>query len=929
MHRTFLDWNDIPLARAAEWLAVHFDGDLSGVLVALPGARAGRILGERLALIVGPELRPPTIVTSGRLTDELLEIDGVGAGQLVRTAAWEKALRELEESALRRIVARPPESQDRGGWNRLAEEVRTLFGEIAAEDLDFAKVANSPELSPEEGERARWAALARAQGGMRAILESVGMVDPHLGRIEAIDKRRVKKVRQVVLVGVTEMNELLRKALELCEAEQTALVFAPEELKSAFDELGCILPAKWIERGSSLSLEQWHVVDGPDDQARRCVEAIGGWKGEYSAEQITIGLADAEVTPFLQGRLAEQGGLARDAAGTPFARTSPALLLEAVSAILDGRRFVDLATLVRHPAFERALRLREHGIDPAAIVDAYHNAHLPGKIDERWLSREKWDRGLREEMKGLWDATRDLLGELARGEETPTAERIGQLRSFLEQVYGGRELDPNVEEDRTLSASLRLVGEGLAEVEELPAELAPPGSTTEVIDTLLGARRSTSVPPPPPAQGEPTIELLGWLELALDDAPALVVTGFEDGRVPESKRGDAFLPNRLREKLFLTDDSKRLARDLFATELIVHSRREAVFITGRRSLGGEPQVPSRIIFHCEAEELLPRVKRFVEGGQAAPRPILSGDDIKRELPRRELEAPPEEMRVTDFRLFLNSPYEYYLRRVLKLDTLDDTAREIDAGGFGNLAHSVLQRFGENAKVKGSRDMETIEAFLIGELHTLAAQTYGKNPLPAVRLQVEQLAGRLSVFAKQQAARRREGWEIVETEWAPEAQYVELDVDGETMRIRGRIDRIDRHPEKGWAIWDYKTGETADKPENAHRTMKGEWKDLQLPLYCLLAQELVAGGESPTLGYFTLCRELDTIGFKEVPAGWRKSDSFDDTEEGITDGIETAQEVIRAIRRGEFFTSEGFKPYEEIFSAIGGVGLVGVDEEEGE
>ena len=71
MNREFLGWNAAslegltPLERAASWLAERFGPDMHGVLVALPGARSGRILAESIARRVGSQLRPPRVVTAG------------------------------------------------------------------------------------------------------------------------------------------------------------------------------------------------------------------------------------------------------------------------------------------------------------------------------------------------------------------------------------------------------------------------------------------------------------------------------------------------------------------------------------------------------------------------------------------------------------------------------------------------------------------------------------------------------------------------------------------------------------------------------------------------------------------------------------------------------------------------------------------------
>ena len=60
-----------------------------------------------------------------------------------------------------------------------------------------------------------------------------------------------------------------------------------------------------------------------------------------------------------------------------------------------------------------------------------------------------------------------------------------------------------------------------------------------------------------------------------DDAPVLVVTGFNEGRVPAGVRGHPFLPDGLRTALGLPDDAARVARDLHALCAILHSGRRS------------------------------------------------------------------------------------------------------------------------------------------------------------------------------------------------------------------------------------------------------------------------------------------------------------------------------------------------------------------
>jgi hypothetical protein len=401
-----------------------------------------------------------------------------------------------------------------------------------------------------------------------------------------------------------------------------------------------------------------------------------------------------------------------------------------------------------------------------------------------------------------------------------------------------------------------------------------------------------------------------------------VVTGFEDGRVPESLRGDAYLPNRLRESLGIVDNAKRLARDLYATELLLRSRERVAFITGRRSAAGDPQLPSRIVFHCPEAEVVARVKRFVGGGEPSAPHVKAAAAEPRSLPRLDAAPEIESLRVTDFKAFLDSPYEFYLKRVAGLETLDDRARELDPMAFGSLAHDVLQRFGEDEGARDAREAEPIAKFLVGALHDLARERFGSQPLPAVQLQLRQLARRLEVFAGAQATRRRAGWEIHATEWSPEGGGVPLHVDEAPILVTGRIDRIDRRPETGeWALWDYKTGDHVQKPRTAHRAGDGTWRDLQLPLYCQLAKELLGEAEPAEIGYAALPRDEAGIDFMNVDRWGGTAKDPVSLGDAIGDALEAAREVVRRIRRGEFFTLEDFAPRDPILAAIGGVGVV--------
>jgi hypothetical protein len=938
----FLGWDDAPLRLVEDWIAEHLGEDQSGVLVALPGGRAGRKLEERLARRLGTGLRPPRVVTAGQLTDELLAVSGAPASRTVRTLAWASALRGLGAVRLGPLVAQPPEPDDLGAWLALATETRRLFGDIAAEGLRFDGVAENPELAEHPAERRRWAVLAEAQERVEVMLEAAGLVDPHLARMGALEGRLTAPVTRVVLVGVVEMNQLLRRALKITGARIDALVLAPEAECGSFDELGALRTEAWTERETGLEAEAWSSVDRPADQAEEVASRIRSWQGEFTADAITIGVCDSSLTPFLQRKLADCGVAGRDAAGVPLPATGPFELLRRTQRFLATRAFLDLAALVRQPDLEARLRERSGGLDPVRLVDEYFGKHLPATAEGEWsevglgFDRERGPQ-LGQQLGRIWNELGSLFGGLAVRDRLPLGEWTEPVRAYLDAVYGDEPLDPSVPARRRVLGALGKVGEALDELDATPASVGLAASADQALDLLLRELETQSLSPEAPTSGTPVIELLGWLELALDDAPAVVVTGFQDGIVPASVRGDAYLPDRLRRSLQLSSDADRLARDLYATEVLVRSRR-AHFVSGRRAQTGDPLRPSRILFQRPADEVVERMGRFVRTG-ATLRSRTTGERTRPALPRdgAHLEGwKLESLSVTDFRLYLGSPYEFYLKKVLRLESLDDRQRELDAANFGTLAHEVLERFGRNEKVNRSLEPEVIERFLHGELRAIAGELLGSRPLPAVRLQLLQLERRLSAFAEHQARHRANGWRILEVEWAPEARGVELEVDGEPVLIRGRIDRIDHRPESGdLALWDYKTGDKQIPPASAHYGGTG-WKDLQLPLYCLLAEELYPGRLEGALpqhyGYIRLGSDHEHTGFAGVETWGGKKGTFASLDDGIHQAWEAAREVVRRIRRKDFFTVGRLGKWDPIFPAIAGIGQVEAiedDEEAGE
>jgi hypothetical protein len=328
-----------------------------------------------------------------------------------------------------------------------------------------------------------------------------------------------------------------------------------------------------------------------------------------------------------------------------------------------------------------------------------------------------------------------------------------------------------------------------------------------------------------------------------------------EGVVPTSVNSDLFLPDALRSQLGVDDNARRFARDAYALTVLTKTREDLHLVLGRRTWEGNPLVPSRLLLATDPDSLVPlSLRLFGPAEQRAdePRELSDdGDEIPQEplvVPAPRPVAPVDVLNVTDFKSYRACPYRFYLSRVLRLEALTDDVVELDALAFGELLHRVLDRFGRGP-TKDSEEEEQIALSLVQLLHECAEARLGVDLPPALQIQLAQGEQRLRAFAREQAAWRRQGWQIVHTERTVTTAHTPWDQQKLPVPLKGRIDRIDRHSKTGrWAVLDYKSSDQGDAPRASHHLgargrelQADDWFDLQLPLYRYLAKDAVQQG----------------------------------------------------------------------------------------
>lgn len=891
----YLGWSRPILHSACDYLFRHHvrgrEWNLDPILLVLPGSLAGRrfqmLLAERSAR-EDVVLRPPEILTLGKLPERLYQAKLPFASELDQVMAWTKVLRTMAVEELKPLLFEVPLTDELTPWMELGRILGSLHRELASDLLDFSDVAESLSGTDEEP---RWHVLATLQRRYLDVLDEAGLWDIQTARQFALKHGEVRPTEHdIVLIGTVDLNRAQRRFLAAVGPQVTSLVGAPKSFSPGFDADGTLRSEYWQQLEIPIDDDAMHVRSTVRDAADELGVQLAMLGSSRSPSEITVGVPDPTLIAAFQESLQRGGVSLRYGPGVAIQSTQPMRLLAVIQDFMAKGESEAFHNLLRETAIDDWLRRHlELSDDYLASIDEYLNTTLLRGVRVPVFPEAR--RGKSEFERVL--AALDSLLEPLRSGKRPLSQWVEPIRTVLKTLYAGFAIDQQTSEG---NAVWRACGEINSAIEQWTFTPANLNAEIELQDALLWLQQMLQGVQVPPPRDAGSIEMIGWLELALDDAPVLMLSGMHDGVIPESINSDAFLPNQLRSRLGLIDNARRYARDAYVMMTILNTRDQVEFILNRLNSDGDPQTPSRLLLAVPMERLARRVLKLISDTEAVRAKVLTWtprigqSDIAIPLPKKDVAV--TDMAVTDFKKYDECPYRFYLNRVLKLRAVEHLPLELDGGAFGDLIHRVLEDF-FHSEVAKETDAKKLEDWLSDRLTYESQQRFGISPPPAVIVQLEQAQMRLKSFAPLHAQKMREGWVMEEAEFKVERKdAVELELDEEhTMKLHGRIDRIDKKQgEDLWAVWDYKTGDRSGNPRDIH-LKSGNWVDWQLPLYGVLIEE--KKGVSPeqvTFGYVLLPKNVDETAF--LPADFKS--------EELESAVASAKELARKVLDGVFW-----------------------------
>lgn len=907
--RCFLGWNRPFLYSVRDQLVTQFQRDsvldLSAVIAVLPGNRAVRRL---LNLLIDEtekrslEFIPPLLITPGSLA-EVLYPKALIASEHERTIAWVHAIKALSKEDRRIISTREFSEHDIIDWYRLAQRLQSIIGDMEEQLLVPEDVLNILSSSERFSDEARWEVLSNIYQDVQLSLSQ----HQFTSRVELLDVPSEnlhfsQKNLSIILVNILDVSQLMYRLIEQNATDIQTYIFAPSSAAEEFDDWGRPLHSNTRKLCPSPCLNQISFVDTPSDQVPRVIDVLQALGPSCSPQSITVGTTKSDDVHTIVEALRSYSYSSRSGDGTPASLTSPVIFLNLVRNYFKNRSFNALSALCRHVDVEKYIggSSIHSGDSIIRLLDWVAATSFPENVDT--ISDAAY-------TKVGWIIEKiDFLVSPLSHRKAPFEEWIEPLLTMLKNLYGEKQLIIGIE-------SNRLVIEGCMAIRDVLGKLRSKHfvelTACDVIDIIVQLLQATPIPH---VEETEAIECLGWLELALDDAPVSILLNCSEGYLPETVDTDPFLPDSLRQQLGLRCNQQRFFRDRFLLKTMLESKEITHFIVPKRSEEDELLLTSRLLLQESNPQSIAILREYLKPSSSDNYKIPLEQDRSSEcsIPSSapEIVELPLSVSVRGIELYAECPYRFYLAEVLKLISINDGAHELDSPSIGSLIHDVLYSF-FSSRVNQAISDEIVKTLL--ELsQEYARNRFGSHLQAAIRLQLHQINKRWVNFAHWHANQYLEGWRIRYAEHAFENADLSSLIPGITLKLKGRIDRIDEHERTGAIrIIDYKTGKESVSPDKYHQS-KTAWKKFQLPLYWGIMRHELGLTESQIntseLGFVQLSADIPHSVFHK--ATWSSDE--------IRDGIKATRPHLIGIQNGIFWppTAPPFEGRTSVWSRRG-------------
>jgi len=419
-----------------------------------------------------------------------------------------------------------------------------------------------------------------------------------------------------------------------------------------------------------------------------------------------------------------------------------------------------------------------------------------------------------------------------------------------------------------------------------------------------------------PFLGEPLqgLQVMGLLETRALDFKNVYLLSANEGTLPSGQSQNSFIPNEVRRDLgMITHEHEDAIFAYYFYRLLAGAQHIHIFYNTVNDAFGKGE-RSRFI-----DQLLFELKEKNSAVTLRHRQIQLDAQFERSTPivvpkTEEIRARLLDMDYSPTRLqsYVACPLKFYFRYLLKLSEQDEVVESADARTFGNVIHEVLERLYapyEGRPLKDG-DITVMKSSYKALIETVYSRQMGSADITEGRnyLYCRIIEALVANYLKGE----RPGLVVLAAEGERQAK---LDVQGDTVRLTGTLDRLERQGSVTDII-DFKTG----RVDTLSIALDQSWEVdpllavlgknsqiLQLLFYFVLAAESgsIDGRGTCRLGIYSFKEQKGQGKTRFLKPGKGRSEYLT-----VTDDLPAARAVLRLVFKDLFNLERPFVQTED-------------------
>lgn len=367
-----------------------------------------------------------------------------------------------------------------------------------------------------------------------------------------------------------------------------------------------------------------------------------------------------------------------------------------------------------------------------------------------------------------------------------------------------------------------------------------------------------------PYEGHPLqgVQIMGVLEARLLTFDNIIIADVNEGILPAGDKIDPLLPESLKVELGLTSFKEKEMLMKYNFFRLVYSAKETFVLFKSGTSGNDKFVRSRfveqLIFIKEKEEKKPlqienktfSVPEFQKNENFISRSELCDEHFKN----------VKYFSPSAINAYMRCPYSYYLKYIKNVPESVSFDRDFEADTLGSLVHKYFEvHFGKILGKSADKNLlEIVKDGILNDVESLPKFNY-EDSENKIRNFVEslsrfQLEGLKIILVKrvtdyfEKIKNQDEGFKVIGTE---------KDIFDYSLKLKGRMDRIDELPGGAIRVVDFKTGLGKNMPfprkleklidefaeireiydDKSLEKVRDSLNSVQMPCYILLAKKV--------------------------------------------------------------------------------------------